>query len=154
MHGAAGGVGSLAVQIARARGARVIGTASARDHDYVRSLGAEPVTYGDGVADRVRELAPGGADAVLDTVGGVLTATATAARPGARIASIAEIDSPGVTTIFCRLSHADLGALTGLAEAGQLRVRVGATYRLEDAADAQRALAAGGTHGKVVIEIT
>lgn len=52
------------------------------------------------------------------------------------------------------MSHADLTALTGLAEAGQLRVRVGATYPLEDAADAQRALAAGGTHGKVVIEIT
>jgi NADPH:quinone reductase-like Zn-dependent oxidoreductase len=154
VHGAAGGVGSLAVQIALSRGARVIGTASAQDHSYVRSLGAEPVTYGEGAADRVRELAPGGADVVLDTVGGVLTATASAARPGARIASIAEIGSPGVTTVFCRMSHADLSALAGLAEAGQLRVRVGATYPLEDAADAQRALAAGGTHGKVVIEIT
>jgi NADPH:quinone reductase-like Zn-dependent oxidoreductase len=154
VHGAAGGVGSLAVQIARTRGARVIGTASERDHYYARSLGAEPVTYGEGVADRVRELAPGGADVVLDTVGGVLAATRTAARPGARIASIAEIGSPGVTTVFCRMSHADLSALTELAEAGQLRVRVGATYRLEDAADAQRALAAGGTNGKVVIELT
>ena len=154
VHGAAGGVGSLAVQIARSRGARVIGTASAQDHDYVRSLGVEPVTYGEGVADRVRELAPGGADVVLDAVGGVLTATASAARPGARIASIAEVGSPGVTTVFCRMSHADLSALAELAEAGQLRVRVGATYPLADAADAQRALAAGGTHGKVVIEIT
>jgi NADPH:quinone reductase-like Zn-dependent oxidoreductase len=154
VHGAAGGVGSLAVQIAQSRGARVIGTASAQDHDYVRDLGAEPVTYREGVADRVRELAPGGADVVLDTVDGVLSATASAARPGARIASIAEIGTPGVTTVFCRMSQADLTALTGLAEAGQLRVRVGATYPLEDAADAQRALAAGGTNGKVVIEIT
>jgi NADPH:quinone reductase-like Zn-dependent oxidoreductase len=154
VHGAAGGVGSLAVQITRSRGARVIGIASAHDDCYVRTLGAEPVTYGEGVADRVRELAPGGADAILDTVGGVLAATASAARPGARIASIAEIGSPGVTTVFCRMSHADLAALTGLAEAGKLRVRVGATFPLERAGDAQRALAVGNTHGKVVIEIT
>jgi NADPH:quinone reductase-like Zn-dependent oxidoreductase len=155
VHGAAGGVGSLAVQIARARGARVIGTASAQDHSYVRSLGAEPVTYGEGAAGRVRELAPGGADVVLDTVGGgVLAATASATRSGARLASIAQVGSPGVTAVFCRMSQADLCALTGLAEAGQLRVRVGATYRLDDAADAQRALAAGGTRGKVVVEIT
>jgi NADPH:quinone reductase-like Zn-dependent oxidoreductase len=154
VHGAAGAVGSLAVQIARSRGARVIGTSSVHDHGYVRNLGAEPVTYGEGVAGRVRELAPGGADVVLDTVGGVLTATAAAARPGARTASIAEIGTPGVTSVFCRMSHADLTALTELAEAGKLRVRLGATYPLEHAADAQRALAAGGTHGKVVIEIT
>jgi NADPH:quinone reductase-like Zn-dependent oxidoreductase len=51
------------------------------------------------------------------------------------------------------MNHADLTALTELAEAGQLTVRVGATYPLERAADAQRALAAGGTHGKVVIEV-
>jgi NADPH:quinone reductase-like Zn-dependent oxidoreductase len=154
VHGAAGGVGSLAVQIARSRGARVIGTASAQDHGYVRALGAEPVTYGEGASDRVLELAPGGVDVVLDTVGGVLTATANAARRGARVASIAETGTPGVTTVFCRMSHADLTALSELAEAGELRVRVGATYPLEHAADAQRALAAGGTHGKVVIEMT
>jgi NADPH:quinone reductase-like Zn-dependent oxidoreductase len=147
-------VGPLAVQIARSRGARVIGTSSVHDHGYVRNLGAEPVTYGEGVAGRVRELAPSGADVVLDTVGGVLTATAAAARPGARTASIAEIGTPGVTSVFCRMSHADLTALAELAEAGKLRVRLGATYPLEHAADAQHALAAGGTHGKVVIEIT
>ncbi|MEV6866862.1 NADP-dependent oxidoreductase [Streptosporangium subroseum] len=154
VHGAAGGVGSLAVQIAGSRGARVIGTASARDHGYVHTLGAEAVTYGEGAADRVRELAPDGADVVLDTVGGVLTATASAARPGARLASIAAIGTPGVTTVFCRMNHTDLTALTELAETGRLTVRVGATYPLDHAADAQRALAAGGTSGKVVIEIT
>jgi len=154
VHGAAGEVGSLAVQIARSRGARVIGAASARDHGYVRTLGAEAVTYGEGLAGRVRELAPDGADVVLDTVGGVLTATASAARSGARVASIAEIGAPGVATVFCRMNHSDLTALTELAEAGELTVRVGATYPLERAADAQRALAARGTSGKVVIEIT
>lgn len=155
VHGAAGGVGSLAVQIARSRGARVIGTASARDHGYLHKLGAEPVTYGTGTADRVRELAPDGADLVLDTVGGgVLAATENAVRPGARAASIVEVGTSGVTPVFCRMDHADLTALTELAETGRLTVRVGATYPLEQAADAQRALAAGGTPGKVVIEIT
>jgi hypothetical protein len=59
-----------------------------------------------------------------------------------------------VTTGFCPIIHADLTARAGLAEAGQLSVRVGATYSLEHAADAQRALAADGTHGKVIIEVT
>ncbi|MFJ1750520.1 NADP-dependent oxidoreductase [Streptomyces sp. NPDC088116] len=154
VRGAAGGVGSLAVQIARSRGARVIGTASARDHGYLRSLGAEPVTYGEGAADRVRELAPDGADVVLDTVGGVLAATAGAVRPGARVASIVEVGAPGVTSVFCRMSHTDLTTLTELAGTGKLTVRVGAVYPLERAADAQRALAAGGSPGKVVVEIT
>ncbi|MFJ5224775.1 NADP-dependent oxidoreductase [Streptomyces sp. NPDC088400] len=154
VRGAAGGVGSLAVQIARSRGARVIGAASARDHGYLHTLGAEPVTYGKGAADRVRELAPDGADVVLDTVGGVLVATASAVRPGARVASIVEVGTPGVTSVFCRMSHTDLTALTELVETGKLTVRVGATYPLERAADAQRALAAGGTPGKVVVEIT
>jgi NADPH:quinone reductase-like Zn-dependent oxidoreductase len=69
VHGAAGGVGSMIVQLARARGARVIGTASERNHDRLRRLGAEPVTYGDGLAGRVREVAPDGVDAAIDTVG-------------------------------------------------------------------------------------
>src|SRR5438270_797400 len=63
INGAAGGVGTAAVQIARARGARVIGTASENNHDYLRSLGAEPTTYGEGLVQRVREVAPDGVDA-------------------------------------------------------------------------------------------
>lgn len=70
VHAASGGVGSFAVQIGRDRGARVIGTASEKNHDYLRELGAEPVAYGDGLAERVRELAPGGVSAVADFVGG------------------------------------------------------------------------------------
>ena len=70
VNGAAGGVGTAAVQFARARGARVIGTASERNHEYLRSLGAEPTTYGEGLVERVRELAPEGVDLALDTAGG------------------------------------------------------------------------------------
>jgi NADPH:quinone reductase-like Zn-dependent oxidoreductase len=154
VHGAAGGVGSLAVQIARSRGTRVIGTASPRNHDYLRALGIEPVAYGEGAVDRIRELAPNGADAVFDTAGrGVLAATAAAVRPDARVASIAQIGTPGVAPVFCRLDQSDFKALVELVDAGRLTVRIGATYPLERAADAQRALAGGGTLGKVVVEI-
>lgn len=70
VHGASGGVGTLLVQLARLAGAEVIGTASARKHDYVRALGAEPVDYKDDVPSRVRGISPGGVDAVFDHVGG------------------------------------------------------------------------------------
>ena len=70
VHGASGGVGTLLVQLARLTGAKVIGTASARKHDYVRALGAVPVDYRDNVPARVREISPGGVDAVFDHVGG------------------------------------------------------------------------------------
>ena len=89
VHAAAGGVGSLAAQIAVARGARVIGTASEANHGYLRSLGVEPVLYGDGLADRVRALATGGVDAVLDIAGrGALATTAHIGRPRVRVASV------------------------------------------------------------------
>ena len=70
VHGASGGVGTLLVQLARLAGAEVIGTASARKHDYVRALGATPVDYRDDVSSRVREISPDGVDAVFDHVGG------------------------------------------------------------------------------------
>ena len=69
VHAAAGGVGTFAVQLAVARGARVIGTASERNFEYLRSIGAEPVSYGDGLLERVRAVAPDGVDAVLDASG-------------------------------------------------------------------------------------
>ena len=69
VHAAAGGVGSMAVQVAVAREARVIGTASEGNRPYLRELGAEPTTYGEGLVDRVRALAPDGVDAAIDCVG-------------------------------------------------------------------------------------
>ncbi|WP_313896954.1 NADP-dependent oxidoreductase [Streptomyces sp. GC420] len=154
VHGAAGGVGSLAAQIGRAREARVIGTAAPRDHAYLRSLGVEPVGYGEGVAGRVRALAPGGVDAVLDAAGrGTLAATAEMVRPGTRVASVAEPGLPGVTDVFCRLAQEDFTAMAALAESGRLRARVGGVFPLERAADAQRAHAAGSVRGRVVVEV-
>ncbi|MHB1569330.1 MAG: NADP-dependent oxidoreductase, partial [Solirubrobacteraceae bacterium] len=70
VNGASGSVGLAAVQLGQERGARVIGTASTRNHDLLRSFGAEPTTYGEGLEQRVRELAPGGVDRALDAAGG------------------------------------------------------------------------------------
>ncbi|MFG1644383.1 NADP-dependent oxidoreductase [Amycolatopsis sp. NPDC049252] len=149
VHAAAGGVGSLAAQIALGRGARVLGTASEANHAYLRSLGVEPVRYGEGLAARVRELAPHGVDAVLDTAGrGTLAATPDL---GTRVASIAEFNVPGVTPVFARLVPGDLRTVGGLAETGKLKVRVARTFPLEEAAEAQRALADGHAPGRIVL---
>lgn len=149
VHAAAGGVGSLAAQLALGRGARVLGTASEANHAYLRSLGVAPVRYGEGLAARVRALAPDGVDAVLDTAGrGTLAATPDL---GTRVASIAEFDLPGVTPVFARLVPGDLRTVAGLAEAGRLRVRVARTFPLEEAAAAQRLLADGHAPGRIVL---
>ncbi len=126
IHGAAGGVGSMAVQIAKAAGARVIGTASERNHHYLRGLGAEPITYGEGLADRVRELADGPVDAVADFVGGQLETTLAVLADDGAHASIAD---PTVTThggryIWVRPDGATTARLTELVDAGKLSVEV------------------------------
>jgi NADPH:quinone reductase-like Zn-dependent oxidoreductase len=155
VHGAAGGVGHLAVQIAAARGASVIGTASDSNHDYLRSLGVQPVPYGDGLADRVRALAPQGVDAVLDTAGrGALAITQRIGTADVRAASVvSSSEHPGTIQIFARLDQADLAALVELAEAGKLSVRVARSFPLDQAADAQRLLAEGHSGGKIVLTV-
>ncbi len=156
VHAAAGGVGSLAVQIARALGVRVIGTASERNHAYLRSLGATPVAYGEGLADRVKALAPEGVDAVLDLVGGeALQLSPALLAPGGRLASIADgsVLGLGGSYLFVRPDAADLAALTELAERGALGVDVAAVFPLEKAADALRLSMDGHTRGKIAITV-
>jgi NADPH:quinone reductase-like Zn-dependent oxidoreductase len=156
VHAAAGGVGSMAVQIASILGARVIGTASEANHDYLRSLGAEPVTYGDSLAERVRELAPAGADAVLDLVGGeALEASPRIARSAARVASIVDprVTELGGRFVVVRQNPADLLRLVEYVEQGKLTVHVSATFPLEDAAEAQRRSQARHGRGKIVLEV-
>jgi len=153
VHGAAGGTGSTATQIALARGARVIGTAAPGNHDYLRSLGAEPVRYGDGLVERVRALAPHGVDAVLDVAGrDVLATTPEVGSPGVRTATVVASAYPGTRQVFARQDPADLAAVVALVEAGRLTVRVAASYPLDRAADAHRALAAG-VAGKIVLDV-
>ncbi|GHH39732.1 NADP-dependent oxidoreductase [Streptomyces candidus] len=156
VHAAAGGVGSLAVQIARAHGVKVIGTASARNHDYLRSLGATPVEYGEGLAERVREVAPDGVDAVLDLVGGeALQLSPGLLAEGGRLASIADggVLELGGDYVFVRPDAADLLALTELVERGEVKVEVAAVYPLEKAADAFRDSIGGHTRGKIAISV-
>ncbi|MEU0157809.1 NADP-dependent oxidoreductase [Streptomyces sp. NPDC006261] len=156
VHAAAGGVGSLAVQLARHTGCRVIGTASAHNHDHVRSLGAEPVEYGEGLADRLRELAPEGIGAAFDTVGGdALRVSAETLAPGGRLASIAdsEVFSYGGRYAFVRPDAADLAQLAELAEQGIVTVHVDRVFPLEQAADAYRLNQEGRTRGKIVVTV-
>lgn len=157
VHAAAGGVGQFAVQIAAARGARVIGTASEKNHEHLRSLGAEPVTYGEGLADRVRALAPGGVDVVLDFGSDDLVATTRAVlAEGGTVASIVEAaarDELGGQYVWVRPSSADLDALSALADEGRLRVDVAQVFDLADAAAAHEASQTGHVRGKVVVRV-
>ncbi|MYV43571.1 zinc-binding dehydrogenase [Streptomyces sp. SID1328] len=157
IHAAAGGVGSLGVQIAVHLGAYVIGTASERNHAYVRGLGGEPVTYGEGLADRVRGIAPEGVDAVLDTVGGeTLKVSAQLLAPGGRLASIAdpEVTEYGGRYWFVRPDAEDLAKLSQLADQGAVSVHVDKAFPLEQTADAQRLSQEGRTRGKIVVTVS
>lgn len=155
IHAAGGGVGSFAVQIARALGARVIGTGSPESHDRLRDLGAEPVAYGEGLADRVRALAPGGVDVVVDYVGGVVDDTLAVLAEGGRHGSIAD---PGVLEhggqyLWVRPDARDLAALVELVEAKKVRVEVAQTFPLERAADAFTASMSGHVRGKIAVSV-
>jgi NADPH:quinone reductase len=164
IHGAAGGVGLMAVQLAAAAGARAIGTASQSGHALLREFGAEPVTYGPGLEERIRTLAPEGVDAAVDAIGGdealdtSLAVVAERDRIVTLLASRRAFDS-GVKVIGGS-PGADPGTqiraearlkLARLAEDGKLRVVVAAAYPLAEAAPAHRALATGHTHGKIVL---
>lgn len=153
VHAAAGGVGSLAVQIAVARGARVIGTASERNHEFLRGLGAEPVAHGDGLADRVLDLAGGPVDAVADFVGGQLETTLAVLRDGGAHASIADpsVTDHGGRYVWVRPDGAETARLVELVERGQLTVEVAETFPLERVADAFRASMTGRTRGKLIV---
>ncbi|MFG1496332.1 NADP-dependent oxidoreductase [Saccharospirillum sp. HFRX-1] len=156
IHNAAGGVGILAVQIARHFGARVIATASEKNHDFLRELGAEPVAYGDGLTDRVKALAPEGVDLVADFVGGVLDVTQAVLKTGGRHASIAdgEVTKAGGQMVWVRPSDTDLQALADMADAGALTVPLAATFALADTAKAFELSQGGHARGKIAIHVS
>jgi NADPH2:quinone reductase len=163
VHAAAGGVGLMVVQIARARGARVIGTASPRNHEYLHELGVEPTTYGEGLADRVRALAPDGVDAAIDCIGTdeALDVSLELVADRDRIASIAAFARGGQAGI--KLLGGGVGAdpgteireaarlqLTALVEQGKLAVKARA-FALDDVAAAHREGQTGHVTGKLVL---
>ncbi|HEX4010349.1 MAG TPA: NADP-dependent oxidoreductase [Solirubrobacteraceae bacterium] len=155
--GAAGGVGSIAVQLAARTGASVIGLAGEANHDWLRAHGAVPVTYGDGVADRIRAAAPDGVDAFIDTVGGgyVEVALELGVAPDRidTIADFAAINKHGVKGDGNAVgaSASTLAELAGLIAAGDLEVPIAAIYPFEKVRDAYTELEKGHTRGKIVL---
>ena len=154
IHAAAGGVGTIAVQLARLWGATVIGTASEGNHDYLRSLGATPVVYGDGLLERVQALAPGGIDAVLDAIGGEAITVSLALVPDHhRIGTLVDAEAVktyGIQRVGGR-STAALRELVTLYEHGCLQLPIHATFPLTDAHNAHHEVQTGHVRGKVVL---
>ena len=156
VSGAAGGVGSIAVQLARRAGATVIGLASEANHDWLRGHGVIPVAYGDGVADRIRQAA-GKVDAFIDTFGAdyVELALELGVEPSRidTIANFAAVAKHGVKAegSAAGASASVLAELAGLIAAGQLEVPVAATFPLDQVGDAYRRLAQGHILGKIVL---
>jgi NADPH:quinone reductase-like Zn-dependent oxidoreductase len=166
VQGAAGAVGSVAVQLAAARGAVVIGTARERNHGLLRSLGAVPTTYGPGLPDRVRRLAPNGVDAVFDCAGGALPDLIAVAGDPARVVTIADF---GAAAHGVHLSHSapvDGGAVASgadplavhgldiavrLAGSGRLRIPVAATFPLTEVAAAHALSETSHDPGRIVL---
>jgi NADPH:quinone reductase-like Zn-dependent oxidoreductase len=159
INGASGSVGSAAVQLAVARGARVIGTASPANHEYLRSMGAEPVAYGAGLAERVLSLAPDGVDLALDVAGsGVLPELIELAGTPVHVLTIA--DFAGSQEHGVRFSSGDAGrAVHALAQIGELiesglfSLPVAQTFALPAIAEAQRVSEDGHVRGKLVLVV-
>ena len=146
------------MQFARARGARVIGTASEANHEFLRGLGAEPTTYGAGLVDRVREIAPDGVDRALDTAGrGALPELIELTGSPDKVVTIADFSAAehGVRIS----SGADDRAWDALAqaaelhEAGRFSLPVERTFPFEDAPEAHRLSEAGHVRGKLVLTL-
>ena len=156
VHAAAGGVGTMAVQIARMWGATVIGTASEGNHDYLRSIGAIPVTYGPGLVDRVRRLAPRGVDAALDAIGGEATA-ASLELVADRNRIGTTIDTEGAQRYgFHRVGGRTTPGLRQVVDwyrTGAITLPSVTVYPLEEVAAAHRHVEAGHTRGKVVLRV-
>ena len=155
--GAAGGVGVLAVQLARLAGATVIGTASEGTFEFLRQLGAEPVAYGAGLADRVRALAPGGVTAATDLFGTETAETALALGvPPERISTIAAGPNPPGGVRSTGGFDAGPGALKLITDAildGTISVPIAAAFPVEQIRDAVTLQAGRHVHGKVVVTL-
>ena len=150
-EGSSGSVGSAAVQLAVARGARVIGTGRPAAGDTLRSLGAEPVAYGDGMPERVRAITPAGVDFALDVAGnGVLPELVELAGGPEHVITVT--DFLGAQQTGVRFSRGDTGRATyALAEARQFSIQVGQTFPLSEVAEAHRIGEAGTVRGKLVL---
>jgi len=155
IHGGSGGVGSITIQIARARGIEVVATASARNRDYLVDLGAIPVEYGPGLIGRLEAAHPAPFDASLDMSGTEEATRASLARvkPGGLIGSIAgvRLSSERVQALWVKRNPANLKTVVdGVAE-GRFRWEVSKAYPFAEAAKAYRAILDGHTRGKTAL---
>lgn len=158
VSGAAGGVGSLAVQLARRAGGKVIGLASEANHEWLRDHGVTPVTYGEGMADRIREAADGGVDAFVDTFGGgyVQLAVEELGVAPERVDTIIDWDAAqkyGAKTEGSAAGSSPevLGELAGMIDRGELEVPIAKVFGLDQVRDAYRELERRHTRGKIVL---
>ena len=158
VSGASGGVGSAVVQIARERGITVIGTAGPSNQDYLRSLGAIGVVYGDGLAGRARAVAPDGIDAALDIAGsGVIPELIELTGDPSRVLSIADFSAP---EHGAQVSSTSVGTAAALAEVARLfregafGIPVSRAFPLAEAGQAQQASAAGHATGRVILTVS
>jgi NADPH:quinone reductase-like Zn-dependent oxidoreductase len=157
IHAAAGGVGTFAVQLAVARGVRVIGTASEHNHEQLRSFGAVPITYGEGLGERVRAIAAEGVDAVLDASGrGEIPVSIELTGDPARVLTLVAFDAAD-TGIQVHVGGGGengvraLHEILSLIEQGRLRVPIWRTYPLSEAAAALDVSRTGHVGGKIVL---
>jgi len=157
VEGASGGVGSAAVQLARTLGATVIGTSSARNADYVRTLGAHHTTYGPGIGDRVAALGVGHVTAVLDTAAsGSLAELVTLVEDPTQVVSVADFGAPALGARVVRDRPRALEALETvgrLQAAGRYHVEIERTLPIEEGPEAHRLSESRRIRGKVVIAV-
>ncbi|MER7514098.1 NADP-dependent oxidoreductase [Streptomyces lavendulae] len=158
VNAAAGGFGTFAVQLALAWGAgRVIGTASERNHDHLRALGAIPVTYGEGLAERVRAIAPEGVDAAVDAAGPeALRASVEVAKDRSRVTTMIADEVAqelGLPPVAGARSAERLAELVELYVRGKVNIHIREAYPLARAADAHRDVESGHGRGKVVLTV-
>lgn len=156
IHAASGGVGYLAAQLAVAAGATIVGTASPENHDKLTAIGVTPVAHGEGLQERLREVAPDGFDAVADLVGGVLDVSLEVLREEGRLASIADpaVEEHGGRWVWVRPDGERLSQLLEEVAGGRLAVEVDRTFPLAQVADAFAASRDGSARGKLVIEVS
>jgi len=160
INGASGGIGSTAVQLAAARGARVIGAASAANQNYLSLLGAEPVIYGEGMAGRVRALAPGGVGAALDVAGnGVLPELIDLAGGAQNVVTLADFGGAKEHGVHFSNGYSDGNAFHAMAtigqltEAGRFWLPVDKTFPLAEIAEAHRVSEHGRVRGRLVLVV-
>lgn len=157
VHAGAGGVGSLACQLAVSRGARVLATASPGNHEYLRELGAEPLPYGDDLLDRLATAAPDGVDAAVDYVGGESVAVSERVlhdrSRGVSVIDPADVAEHGGRYVFVRPDPAGLAELAAMVDGGSLTVRIAEIFPLADAAAAHQLLEQGHVRGKIVLDV-